>query len=140
MTINDSAVLRRRKFLEALPLLALALAGCEAGVKVDLNAKSIVDGIVDGIARFAPPDLAGNLIAARKQLEAGGDWKKTTAAFIPLTQSIIDLGVVPEPYASLTRTALGGLGLLLGYAGAPGTPVVTMPQALEAAKQLRDLR
>jgi len=140
MPSNDFAVLRRRKFLEALPLLAVALAGCGNTVTVPVDVRSIVDSVTDAFLKFAPPDLAGKLTALRTQLATGGDWKATARAFLAVAQEVLATGVVPEPYASIGRTALSGIGLILGMAGAPGAQAVTMPQALDAAKQLRDLR
>lgn len=139
MPSNNFFALRRRNFLESLPLLAVALAGCGNTVTVPVDVRSIVDSVTDAFLKFAPPDLAGKLTALRTQLAAGGDWKATAKAFLEVAQEVLATGVVPEPYASIGRTALAGIGIILGFAGAPGAPAVTMPQALDAAAKLRAL-
>lgn len=137
MTSNNIPAMNRRRFLVAVPLLSLAY--CSPTINVPVDVRDIVDGIVDGLLKFAPADLAGQLQTLRKQLETGGDWKATTKALIPVVQSILSLGVVPEPYATLAKTALSGLGMLLGIAGAPGDRVVSIDEAKSAAARLRAL-
>lgn len=133
--------MNRRKFLEALPLLSIALAGCETGVKIDvpIDVTSIVDAVTDGLFKFAPSDLAAKLAALRTQLQAGGDWKATAKAFLPVAQEVLNLGVVPEPYSTLASTALGGLSILLGFVAA-GPNAVTLSQARAAAAELRAMK
>jgi len=130
--------MKRRLLLTTTLLLPFGLTAC--GNSVNVDAKGLVDAVAGALVRFAPPDLGAKLTALTAQLSSGnGDWKATVKAVIDVANAVLDTNLVPEPYASLTRTTLAGLGLLIGLAGAT-LGGVTLEQARDAAVQLRALR
>jgi len=128
--------MNRRTLLSAIALAPLA--ACGNTINVPLPVQSIIDDVGDYLLQFAGPTLGGQLKALRDQLAKGGDWKATARAFVAVANSVLDLQVVPEPYASLARTALVGLGIFLGSASAASAGrYVSMEDAVKAAKALR---
>lgn len=126
--------MNRRTLLAACPLALLV--GCGNSVTIPVDVRSIVDAVADYLLKYAPPSFAGQIQNLRDQLAKGGDWKATARAFVGVANSVLDLQVVPDPYAAYARTALAGLSIFLGAAGAGGRQV-SMAEAVEAAGKLR---
>lgn len=138
--------MNRRTLLTACPLVLLM--GCNSLVSIPVDAKGFADAIVEGLGKYAPPDVYQKMQAAYAALQGGGNWKSNLKALADLAEEMDKAGLIPEPAASYSRLVLGGVRLLLGFAGAVGPDgkpsqaanAVTLEQARGAAEMLRAVK